>query len=407
MLESFNREFVKALSVQYDNSLLLNEILESLGTVIEYDLHDYETHQHALRVGEGCVIVGDRLGLEADTIQKLYYAGVLHDIGKITIPLTLLNKKDKLTDEEYDEVKEHAISGSRIVASLPGMTKLASWVRWHHEWWDGSGYPDGLAGEEIPVAVQILSILDMFDSMQTPRADRNPRAQEEVIELMKRESGLHFSPQMVDTVLTLVEEGLLEKGESKSEHFKELKAKYVDVPFHDYDTQFWQRSGISSLYPVLKLFAHVIDSKHTHTHGHSTRVSALSKLLGERMGLPHDEVLKAEIAGFLHDAGKVTIPMEILNKETELSEEEWAIIKKHTTKTFEIIGYSSTLREIAFIAACHHERYDGKGYPMQLAKNEVPLLSSPILLLLRTPTMRSPRRGPIILHVKRNMPIIS
>jgi HD-GYP domain-containing protein (c-di-GMP phosphodiesterase class II) len=93
------------------------------------------------------------------------------------------------------------------------------------------------------------------------------------------------------------------------------------------------------------------------------------------MNMSHEDLLKVEIAGLLHDAGKVTIPIEILNKQDSLTEEEWRIIRAHSAKTFEIIGYSAALREIAFIAACHHERYDGNGYPMQLAKDEIPFLS--------------------------------
>ncbi|MFW5808263.1 MAG: HD-GYP domain-containing protein, partial [Spirochaetota bacterium] len=173
----------------------------------------------------------------------------------------------------------------------------------------------------------------------------------------------------------LTGDGHVAAGYKPTERFTELKRQFVDVPFEDYDTDFWHFSGINSLYHVLKLFAHVIDSKHVHTRGHSTRVAVLSKLLCERMKLPHEDILKVEIAGLLHDAGKVTIPIEILNKESKLTDEEWEIIKSHTTRTFEIIGYSNTMREIGFIAACHHERFDGRGYPLQLGENEIPFLS--------------------------------
>jgi HD-GYP domain-containing protein (c-di-GMP phosphodiesterase class II) len=358
-----------------NNTLLLNEILESLGTVVEYNLDDHYTHQHALRVGEGAVVVGERMELEDPVLQKLYYAGVLHDIGKISVPIEILNKKADLTKQEFKEIKSHAISGGRMVAGLPGMTELASWIRWHHEWWDGSGYPDGLKGEEIPLPVQILSILDMFDSLQTPRPDRGALSKEQAFEIMQEHKGNHFSPELVDVVLELAIEGHVDSGRDRTERFMELKKRVVDVPFEDYDKDFWYFSGINSLYHVLKLFAHVIDSKHIHTKGHSTRVSVLAKLLCERMKMSHEDILKAEIAGLLHDAGKVTIPVEILDKADSLTEEEWNIIRTHTTKTFEIIGYSETMKEIGFIAACHHERYDGKGYPLQLAANEIPYLS--------------------------------
>lgn len=363
------------MSTEKGNTLLLNEILESMGTVIEYNLDDYYTHQHAIRVAEGAVVVGQRMGLKDAELQKLYFAGLLHDIGKITVPIDLLNKQEKLSSREYDEIKYHSVAGSRMVAALPGMTQLASWIRWHHEWWDGSGYPDGLKGDEIPLPVQILSILDMFDSLQTPRPDREPFDQETALKMVYEHKGTHFSPDLVDVVMELTDGGHVDASDKPTVRFTELKQRYVDVPFTDYDQNFWQFSQINSLYHVLKLFAHVIDSKHTHTRGHSTRVSVLAKLLCERMHLSHEEILKVEIAGLLHDAGKVTIPIKILNKETELSEEEWQVIRMHTTKTFEIIGYSNTMREIGFIAACHHERFDGKGYPLQLSSSEIPFLS--------------------------------
>lgn len=363
------------LKKSYDNSLLLNEILESMGTIIEFDLEDYETHQHAVRVAEGAVFVAEKMGLDADTIQKLYFAALLHDIGKITVSADLLHKRERLTDDEYSQVKNHTVTGSRIIASLPGMTSLASWVRWHHEWWDGSGYPDGLKEAEIPLPVQILSILDMFDSIQTPRADRDPRQKEEAVRIITEQRGTHFNPELVDIVLELIHDSHVSISEKPHRDFAALKKKYVDVPFHDSDKNFWQSSNIESLYYILKLFADVIDSKNEYTRGHSTRVSVLAKILCEKMGMPHEDLLKVEIAGLLHDAGKVTIPIEILNKQDSLTEEEWAIVRAHTTKTFEIIGYSAALREIAFIAACHHERYDGNGYPMKLAKDEIPFLS--------------------------------
>jgi HD-GYP domain-containing protein (c-di-GMP phosphodiesterase class II) len=113
----------------------------------------------------------------------------------------LLNKRESLTQVEYDQVKNHSVTGSRIIASLPGMTSLASWIRWHHEWWDGSGYPDGLKAEEIPLPVQILSVLDMFDSIQTPRADRDPRKKTEAVRIITEQRGTHFNPEIVDVVL--------------------------------------------------------------------------------------------------------------------------------------------------------------------------------------------------------------
>ena len=357
-----------------DRSMLINECLEALALVLEYDMNDNTTHQHAIRVGEGCVLIGHKLGLPPATLQKMYYAGLLHDVGKISVDPRLLGRKGRLSEEEFNIVKTHTIFGSRILAALPGLSEMSLWVRWHHEWWNGTGYPDGLIKTEIPLEVQILSTVDCFDSLQSPRLDRDRRSQAEAFRIMEDERGTHFNPDMLDSVLEMVHEKTLLPGES-SPKFLELKEEYLTTPLSKYTSEYWQGSGMAALHPILRLFARVIDAKHKYTRGHSTRVAYLSKFIAEKMGLPVDHILQIEVAGLLHDAGKVSVSLEILDKPAPPDANEWEVIRMHPQKSLDILLHISSLQDIAAIAASHHERYDGKGYPKGLKGDEIPILS--------------------------------
>lgn len=353
---------------------ILNESLQALAHVLEFNTKDYPAHQHAIRVGEGCVLIGDKMGLKPSTLQRLYYAGLLHDIGKISIDQKLLSKKGRLTDEEFEVIKKHTVFGSRILSSLPGLYELALWVRWHHEWWNGTGYPDRLFENEIPIEVQILSAVDCFDSLQTPRQDRDRLPPDKAFEIIDNEKGSHFNPDIIKLILEMVSEKTLLPGRT-SEKFLELKEKYLNLPLSKYSSGYWEGSGVAGLYPILRLFAQVIDTKHKYTRGHSLRVSILSKYLAEKFELHPEEIVKVEVAGLLHDAGKVTVPTEILDKPGRPDEKEWEIIRGHPGYSFEILNGITALKDIAVIAGSHHERYDGTGYPNQLKGDEIHILA--------------------------------
>jgi putative nucleotidyltransferase with HDIG domain len=362
------------------NNMIINECLEALALVLEYNNRDFPDHQHGRRVGEGCVLIGEKLGLPPKKLQQMYYGGLLHDIGKISIDPKLLAKKQKLTNEEYDIIKMHTVYGSRILSTLPGLEELALMVRWHHEWWDGTGYPDGLKGEEIPIEVRILCTIDCFDSLQTPRIDRDRLSPEKAYKIIEEEGRRHFGPQILDLVLEMITEKTLLPGKS-SDRFLYLKEKYIDHPIkRSGESEEQESSSMAGLYPILRLFARVIDAKHQYTKGHSIRVSILSKYLAGKMGLSTDSITTVEVAGLLHDAGKVSVPIEILDKPGPPDDDEWQIIKSHAPHSYEILSKISSLKDIANISASHHEKYDGTGYPKHLQGNEINRLAQIIAI---------------------------
>jgi HD-GYP domain-containing protein (c-di-GMP phosphodiesterase class II) len=343
-------------------SKVLYECLEALGLVLEYNLKDHPLHQHAIRVAEGCVLIGNKVGFDQKNLQRIYFAGLLHDIGKISVPLEILQKRKKLTIDELEIVQKHSVFGSRIIASLPELNKLAFWIRWHHECWDGSGYPDGLIKNEIPVEVQILSAIDCFDSLQTPRMDRDAHTPGEAFEILQKYKGSQYNPDIIDLIFEMHKEKTLVPGKS-SEKFIELKNKYISIPVYENDEAYSDYYGITGLYHILKLFARVIDAKHHYTSGHSTRVSMLSKYLAEQMGFSTEDLIKIEIAGLMHDAGKISIPNELLDKAENPTSEEWETIKKHPVHSSEILKKISPFDDISKIVYYHHSWADGRGYP--------------------------------------------
>jgi len=171
---------------------LFSDAIRALVSIIE--LKDQYTRTHSERVTEVAMCLGELLGLSASQLRDLRLSGLLHDLGKVGTPADVLKKPRKLTDSEYESVKLHPAYSARIVASIEGGESILAAVRHHHERWDGAGYPDGLAGEGIPLLARILAIADAFDSMFGGRPYRGPLAEEEVLAEIERCAGTQFDP---------------------------------------------------------------------------------------------------------------------------------------------------------------------------------------------------------------------
>ncbi len=360
-----------------NRNLLLRQCLEALGLVLEYDLNDNSVHQHAIRVGEMCAIIADKVGLQPSRIQQVYYAGLIHDIGKIAIDTNILMQKRKLTEDEFSIVRNHSVIGGKIASALPELSDLAFWIRWHHEKWDGTGYPDRLMGDQIPIEVQILSAVDCFDSLQTPRLDRGKLSMEESENVLKGERGTSFNPVIVDIISDMIKNKEFVPGKS-SDKFIEIRDKYINKDYRNGDTDYWDGIGMAGMYPILRLFARVIDAKHGYTLGHSTRVSILSKYIAKKAGFSTADIIKVEVAGLLHDAGKISIPNDVLDKINSPDHDEWMIIRNHPEHSYNILKNIYLMSEIAEITRQHHERLDGSGYPGGFCENNIGLLAQVI-----------------------------
>jgi putative nucleotidyltransferase with HDIG domain len=156
------------------------------------------TSGHSERVTELALKIGRAMGLEKRDLDTLRRAGLLHDIGKIGIPAAILDKKGKLTDEEYRIVKNHPSIGARILEPISAYSQIIPIVEQHHERFDGMGYPRGISGEAICLGARILAVADVFDALISDRPYRSGWGKEEVYRLVEKEAGHHFDPKVVE-----------------------------------------------------------------------------------------------------------------------------------------------------------------------------------------------------------------
>ncbi|MFQ7843198.1 MAG: HD domain-containing phosphohydrolase [Coprococcus sp.] len=180
------------------------QMMQTLATTIE--AKDEYTRGHSYRVAEYAALIAKELGWSQDEIINLKHAAHLHDIGKIGIPDSVLNKPTQLTEDEDNLLKKHTIIGAEILKDVTLIPHVAEVTRNHHEHYDGSGYPDGLAGTEIPIYARIIAVADCYDAMNSRRIYRNALSQDEIYEEILKNKGTQFDPEIADIFLTLLTE---------------------------------------------------------------------------------------------------------------------------------------------------------------------------------------------------------
>ena len=182
-----------------------NETIMAIARTV--DAKDSMTSKHSQRVSEYSVLIARKMGFFEEEIDNLRNAALLHDIGKIGIPDAILNKPDKLTDEEYAKMKEHVTLGAEILKDFTLVDHAVEGAKYHHERYDGTGYPEGLKGEEIPLYGRIIAIADAFDAMTANRVYRKRLSFEQVMNELKNGRGTQFDPELLDKFLELLAEG--------------------------------------------------------------------------------------------------------------------------------------------------------------------------------------------------------
>ncbi len=174
-----------------------------LANIIE--ARDSYTRDHVQRVQALAIELGNALGWTPEAMVVLEYGSLLHDIGKITVPEAILNKPDKLTQQEFETIQSHTKVGAKIIENIPHLRSAVPYVRYHHERWDGTGYPDGLAGEDIPLEGRLMAIVDFFDALTSERSYHKNLPIAQVLGMIRDNAGKHFDPVMADVFITLQE----------------------------------------------------------------------------------------------------------------------------------------------------------------------------------------------------------
>ena len=193
--------------------------MESIQTLrYTVEAKDTYTRGHSDRVSELSVLIGKKLGLNEDDIKRLRVGGLFHDVGKIGVPDNILQKNEKLTDDEYSEIKNHPTIGTHILSTATIFQDILPIVKHHHERYDGKGYPGNLKGEEIPYLARIAAVADAFDAMTSRRVYRDSLPLDVVISEFEKNKGTQFDPKLADVFLDIM------KNDYNS--IKEIQEKY-------------------------------------------------------------------------------------------------------------------------------------------------------------------------------------
>lgn len=210
LTRNFNEMSAKIAEQQGKLNKYAHDLEEAYVSIVKVvaaaiDARDSYTHGHSARVAQLSLLIGQQMGLSNDELTDLEVACLFHDVGKIKIPDSVLLKPGKLSPAEYDEMKHHVEYGADILSWAPSLVKCIPSTRHHHEWYNGHGYPDRLAGDNIPLFAAIITIGDTFDAMTSDRPYRKALSEESALKEIRRMSGIQFRPDLVEVFIELME----------------------------------------------------------------------------------------------------------------------------------------------------------------------------------------------------------
>ena len=218
-IEKYNLSSSKSLMMK-DLRELFYKTIKSISATL--DAKDAYTHGHSMRVTLYSLMLAKTIYPDdEDFLQNIEIAGLLHDVGKISIPQRIICKPGKLTDEEFQIMKSHPVCSEKLVDNIKQLGPIGAWVKAHHERWDGRGYPDGLKGEEIPLSARIVAIADTYDAMTSTRSYRKALEHMEAINEIERCKGSQFDPELAQKFIDM-QDLILQAKENPEEFY----AKY-------------------------------------------------------------------------------------------------------------------------------------------------------------------------------------
>lgn len=330
-------------------------------------------------IPSGCIYHSWRTALVAEHITRaiypdeaaeVFYAGLLQEVGAVGASKHITGYVSLQEQMEDHIILTHPRRGAALLDWLPGMEASARLVRYHHEWWDGSGYQDGRGGMDIPPASQLLHLIETMDTAGC------------FISWPTMSVGLHKLARFTDhawnkdtwvNTIQSLDDSDFYSGIMIPEMLRDMitdrLAKYP-LP-----SELDNEAGIERIFHI---FAAMVDAKDPTTSGHSHRTALYAKTLAEHMGLPAEEIRRAYRAGLVHDCGRLGVPTSLLKRQGKLSDDEMEIVRQHaqmTKRALSCMSECAEMAEIGEVAGCDHERYDGTGYPDRLVGDNIPLIS--------------------------------
>lgn len=306
--------------------------------------------------------ISAKLKMEGKAQQNLLYAALLHDIGAASD----WDERRKLKDVKLfkgNGVYQHAENGYLLLKESDRFAELALPIRYHHDKWSG-GNPSGLSGKEIPLAARVIHLADRIEVLLKEQ-DGFFAQSEHIIEHIVKRSGADFDPAIV--------EAFKQCAEAEGFWLDLLNPGYYDRFFQELDIYGAVNYSLHDIINIAEIFATIIDRTSAFTANHSRSVANMAAFIARLRGFSSTEVKNMQIAGLLHDLGKLSIPNSLLEKPGALTKEEVAIIRQHTYYTYRILEQIDHFETIKEWAAYHHECLDGSGYPFRLKEEAIPL----------------------------------
>lgn len=337
---------------------LLEALIQVMGSAKGY-LRD-----HGPRVAMLATQIANHMGMGRKDVSDLFFAAVLADVGMVGLAEDAWeNAVPELPPDVRASVELHPIRSEAYVAGIPHLQGLAPLVRSHHEWWDGRGYPDRLQGDEIPMGAQILRLSDTVAALTQDRPHRATFHPDEVLEVVEAGAGREFGPEVADTYTSLHRSGDIPGFEPTAFRHSIARATEHVLP---------EAVSPLSSNQLLDILANLVDAKDPSTAGHSRRVALLTVAVAGQFGL--DGYMKSTLwaGGYLHDVGKLRVPLRVLTKQGRLTDEEFALVRRHPDDGARILEAIPSLRHLTAGVRYHHERWDGRGYPEGLSGDHIP-----------------------------------
>jgi HD-GYP domain-containing protein (c-di-GMP phosphodiesterase class II) len=335
----------------------LSEMSMCISTAV--DLVSPDIVDHHKRTAYIAFSIAVELGLAAEEQQNLILAGLLHDIGA----LSLRDRIDTFAFE-LDQSHIHAGLGYRLLNTFDAFAAIAPIVRYHHlSWKDGRG--ESHKGKPVPKASHILHLADRIAVLIDRK--REVLGQTDAIrDTLRRHQGDKFAPEVLQAALSL----------SEKEYFWfDVVSPDIGGVLADKIKGFSTELDLAGLVRLSRFFSRIIDFRSRFTAAHSSGVAATAEALAGLAGLSKRDCTLMNVAGHLHDLGKLAVPNELLEKPQGLTQPEKNIVKSHVYHTHRIIGTVKALETINTWSAYHHERIDGKGYPFRLTGEKIPFES--------------------------------
>jgi HD-GYP domain-containing protein (c-di-GMP phosphodiesterase class II) len=321
------------------------KLLSALSTALDFG--GKRVMRHHIRVALIAQRIADELELDENEVNNVIYASMIHDAGASTF-----EEKAQLGIFELEGSYDHCTRGHWLMELSPLLKPLSKILLCHHDRWDGKN-ETGLVGEDIPLASRIIHISDRVDVL-IDEGKYILHQSEAILDQIKGLAGVVFDPHLVEVLQKLAQKESFWLDLTSGQYEKILASRVGD---HN------KTINLEELLGIGEVFARIIDGKSRFTHRHSRLVSAVAGHMAMLVGYSNAKCQAIQVAGLLHDLGKLAVPEKILEKPGRLTDEEYKVIKAHTYHTYRILDMVRGFEEINEWASYHHECLHGKGYP--------------------------------------------